>query len=99
MKIHQTETLGAVEVILKADSLEEGVRIVNQQQYGNGASIYTKNGYHARTFKRFLHRSEDHHRAVLAGAIVVRLRLGTPERTLTRLQAVAGLELPQPLVR
>ena len=34
-----------------ADSLDEAIRIINQHQYGNGASIYTQNGYYARKFK------------------------------------------------
>ena len=51
MKIHQTEIFGPVVVILKADSLDEAIRIINDHQYGNGASIYTQNGRHARRFK------------------------------------------------
>jgi malonate-semialdehyde dehydrogenase (acetylating)/methylmalonate-semialdehyde dehydrogenase len=51
MKIHQTEIFGPVVVILKADSLDEAIRIINDHPYGNGASIYTQNGYHARRFK------------------------------------------------
>jgi malonate-semialdehyde dehydrogenase (acetylating)/methylmalonate-semialdehyde dehydrogenase len=51
MKIHQTEIFGPVVVILKADSLDEAIRILNEHQYSNGASIYTQNGYYARKFK------------------------------------------------
>ena len=51
MKIHETEIFGPVVVILKADSLDEAIRIINEHQYGNGASIYTQNGYWARKFK------------------------------------------------
>jgi len=51
IKIHQTEIFGPVVVILKADSLDEAIEIVNNHQYGNGASIYTQNGYWAREFK------------------------------------------------
>ena len=51
MKIHQTEIFGPVVVILKADSLDGAIRIINEHQYGNGASIYTQNGYWARHFK------------------------------------------------
>ncbi len=49
--IHRTEIFGPVVVILKADSLDEAIRIINEHPYGNGASIYTQNGYHARRFK------------------------------------------------
>jgi malonate-semialdehyde dehydrogenase (acetylating)/methylmalonate-semialdehyde dehydrogenase len=51
MEIHSTEIFGPVLVILKADSLDEAIKIINDHQYGNGASIYTQNGYYARKFK------------------------------------------------
>ena len=51
MKIHRTEIFGPVVVMLKADSLDEAIKIINDHEYGNGASIYTQNGYYARKFK------------------------------------------------
>lgn len=51
MEIHRTEIFGPVVVILKAGSLDEAIRVINEHPYGNGASIYTQNGYHARRFK------------------------------------------------
>ncbi len=51
MKIHTTEIFGPVVVILRADSLDDAIKIINGHQYGNGASIYTQNGYWARKFK------------------------------------------------
>lgn len=51
MKIQQTEIFGPVVVIMKADTLNEAIEIINSHQYGNGASIYTQNGYWARKFK------------------------------------------------
>ncbi len=51
MKIHQTEIFGPVVIILKSNTLDEAIRIINDHQYGNGASIYTQNGYYARKFK------------------------------------------------
>jgi len=51
MAIHSTEIFGPVVVILKAESLDEAIRIINEHQYGNGASIYTQNGHYARRFK------------------------------------------------
>jgi len=51
MEIHKTEIFGPVVVILKADSLDEAIEIINNHQYSNGASIYTQNGYWARQFK------------------------------------------------
>ncbi len=51
MEIHKTEIFGPVVIILKADTLDEAIKIINDHQYGNGASIYTQNGYWARRFK------------------------------------------------
>ncbi|MCL5070434.1 MAG: CoA-acylating methylmalonate-semialdehyde dehydrogenase [Actinobacteria bacterium] len=51
MKIHEVEIFGPVVVILKAESLDEAISIINNHKYGNGASIYTQNGYWARKFK------------------------------------------------
>ena len=51
MKIHQTEIFGPVVIIMKTDSLDEAIQIINRHEYGNGASIYTQNGYYARRFK------------------------------------------------
>ncbi len=51
MAIHRTEIFGPVVVLLKAESLDEALGIINSHEYGNGASIYTRSGYHARRFK------------------------------------------------
>jgi len=51
MKIHETEIFGPVVAIIKADTLDDAIRIINDHKYGNGASIYTQNGYYARKFK------------------------------------------------
>jgi len=51
MEIHNTEIFGPVVVILRADSLDEAIEMINDHQYSNGGSIYTQNGYYARRFK------------------------------------------------
>jgi len=51
MDIHNTEIFGPVVVILKADTIDEAINIINEHPYGNGASIYTQSGYWARKFK------------------------------------------------
>lgn len=51
MKIHSTEIFGPVVVVMKARSLDEAIKIINNLEYGNGASIYTQNGHYARKFK------------------------------------------------
>lgn len=51
MAIHRTEIFGPVVVIMKADTFDDALAIVNGHEYGNGASIYTQNGHWARRFK------------------------------------------------
>jgi malonate-semialdehyde dehydrogenase (acetylating)/methylmalonate-semialdehyde dehydrogenase len=51
MEIHSTEIFGPVVVILKAENLDEAIKIINNHRFGNGSSIYTQNGYYARRFK------------------------------------------------
>jgi len=51
MDIHTTEIFGPVVVILNVDTLDEALKIIADHQYGNGASIYTQNGYWARKFE------------------------------------------------
>lgn len=51
MTIHKTEIFGPVVCILKAETLDDAIQIINEHEYGNGASIYTQNGYWARKFK------------------------------------------------
>jgi len=51
MAVHQTEIFGPVVVVLKAETLDQAIQIINEHPYGNGASIYTQNGYWARQFK------------------------------------------------
>jgi malonate-semialdehyde dehydrogenase (acetylating)/methylmalonate-semialdehyde dehydrogenase len=51
MQVHLTEIFGPVQVILRAATLDDAIRVVNEHPYGNGASIYTQSGYHARRFK------------------------------------------------
>ena len=51
MAIHRTEIFGPVVVVLRAGSFDEAVSILNGHAYGNGASIYSQNGYWVRRFK------------------------------------------------
>jgi malonate-semialdehyde dehydrogenase (acetylating)/methylmalonate-semialdehyde dehydrogenase len=51
MTIEQTEIFGPVAIMMKCDSLDEAIGVINNHRYGNGASIYTQNGHHARRFK------------------------------------------------
>ena len=51
MEIERTEIFGPVVIIMKFDSLDGAIEAINRHPYGNGASIYTQNGYYARKFK------------------------------------------------
>ncbi len=51
MTIEQTEIFGPVVIVMKFASLDKAIEAINNHPYGNGASIYTQNGYYARKFK------------------------------------------------
>lgn len=50
MSIYQQEIFGPVLVILRADSFEQALSLVNRHQYGNGTAIFTQDGYSAREY-------------------------------------------------
>lgn len=50
MKIAREEIFGPVLSVVRANSLSEALDIVNQSEYGNAASIYTRSGQAAREF-------------------------------------------------
>ena len=41
---YKEEIFGPVLTILEVDTIEEGIKIINDNEYGNGASIFTKSG-------------------------------------------------------
>lgn len=51
MRIALEEVFGPVLSLMKADSFEEAVEIINNSRYGNAASIFTNSGKYAREFK------------------------------------------------
>ena len=51
MDVYQDEVFGPLLVVLRADSFEEALTIVNANPYGNGASIFTNDGGLAREFR------------------------------------------------
>ncbi|MBC8159009.1 MAG: CoA-acylating methylmalonate-semialdehyde dehydrogenase [Alphaproteobacteria bacterium] len=51
MEIHKIEIFGPVQCIMKVETLDEAIELLNSHLYGNGASIYTQNGWWARRFK------------------------------------------------
>ena len=55
MEIHRTEIFAPVVSIMKTESLDEAIGIINGHQYSNACSIYTRSGYWARKFKLEAH--------------------------------------------
>jgi malonate-semialdehyde dehydrogenase (acetylating)/methylmalonate-semialdehyde dehydrogenase len=50
MKTYQEEIFGPVLQIVRADSVEEALRLPSEHPYGNGVAIFTRNGRAAREF-------------------------------------------------
>jgi malonate-semialdehyde dehydrogenase (acetylating)/methylmalonate-semialdehyde dehydrogenase len=51
MSIYRDEIFGPVLVVLRADSLEDAIEVVNNNPYGNGTAIFTRSGGAARRFE------------------------------------------------
>jgi malonate-semialdehyde dehydrogenase (acetylating)/methylmalonate-semialdehyde dehydrogenase len=51
MDVYRDEVFGPLLVVLRADSFEEALTIVNANPYGNGAAIFTNDGGVAREFR------------------------------------------------
>ncbi|HTV96684.1 MAG TPA: CoA-acylating methylmalonate-semialdehyde dehydrogenase [Steroidobacteraceae bacterium] len=51
MKIYTTEIFGPVMVIVSVDNLEDAIRLVNDNPFGNGTGIFTQSGAAARKFQ------------------------------------------------
>jgi malonate-semialdehyde dehydrogenase (acetylating)/methylmalonate-semialdehyde dehydrogenase len=52
MRMAREEIFGPVLSVVRADDLESALQLGRNCEYGNGASIFTNNGYVARQFKR-----------------------------------------------
>lgn len=52
MSIYTDEIFGPVLCVLRADSYDEAVRLVNENPYGNGVALFTRDGGAARLFQR-----------------------------------------------
>lgn len=50
MTIYLEEIFGPVLAVVRVDSLEAAVKLINQHAYGNGTAIFTRNGGAAREF-------------------------------------------------
>ncbi|MGH7722467.1 MAG: CoA-acylating methylmalonate-semialdehyde dehydrogenase [Candidatus Dormibacteria bacterium] len=50
-RVYDDEIFGPVLAVVRVDTYEEAVRLVNDSPYGNGAAIYTRDGGAARRFQ------------------------------------------------
>lgn len=50
MRIYDEEIFGPVLSVVRVNSFQEAVALINQHEYGNGTSIFTQNGVSARQF-------------------------------------------------
>lgn len=50
MSVYDEEIFGPVMIIVRVDTLQEGIDLCNRNNYGNGTAIFTKNGHTARKF-------------------------------------------------
>lgn len=51
MSVYDEEIFGPVMIIVRADTLQEGIDLINKNNYGNGTAIFTKNSQNARKFQ------------------------------------------------
>jgi malonate-semialdehyde dehydrogenase (acetylating)/methylmalonate-semialdehyde dehydrogenase len=51
MKIYKDEIFGPVLLVLRADTIEQAIELVNANPYGNGTAIFTNSGGAARRFE------------------------------------------------
>ncbi len=55
MDVYREEIFGPVLSVVRADSVEEAIALINANPYGNGTAIFTSSGEAARTFQRGVH--------------------------------------------
>jgi malonate-semialdehyde dehydrogenase (acetylating)/methylmalonate-semialdehyde dehydrogenase len=52
MSVYTDEIFGPVLAVVRADTLDEAIEIINRNPYANGTAIFTGSGHAARTFQR-----------------------------------------------
>ncbi|KZN98323.1 CoA-acylating methylmalonate-semialdehyde dehydrogenase [Pseudobacillus badius] len=50
MQIYREEVFGPARIVVRVNSLDEAIELINNHEYGNGVTIFTNNGYAGRTF-------------------------------------------------
>lgn len=54
MTCYKEEIFGPVLVVLEADTLDDAIKMVNNNPYGNGTAIFTTNGATARKYSHLV---------------------------------------------
>ena len=52
MRVYRDEIFGPVLSVLRVDTLDQAIDLVNANPYGNGTAIFTRDGHAARRFRR-----------------------------------------------
>ncbi|MFI5086412.1 MAG: CoA-acylating methylmalonate-semialdehyde dehydrogenase, partial [Actinomycetales bacterium] len=55
MSAYTEEIFGPVLAVVRVDTVEEGIALINANPYGNGTAIFTSSGSNARKFQRGVH--------------------------------------------
>jgi malonate-semialdehyde dehydrogenase (acetylating)/methylmalonate-semialdehyde dehydrogenase len=55
MDIYTDEIFGPVLAVVRVDSLEDAIKLINDNPYGNGTAIFTNSGRAAQAFQRQVH--------------------------------------------
>lgn len=50
MKIYREEIFGPVLCVMRVNSKEDAIKLINEHEYGNGTAIFTRDGYTAKWF-------------------------------------------------
>ena len=50
MRCYKEEIFGPVLLVFELDTLDEAIKLINKNPYGNGTAIFTTNGATARKF-------------------------------------------------
>ncbi|WP_456297129.1 CoA-acylating methylmalonate-semialdehyde dehydrogenase [Vibrio sp. AK197] len=54
MTIYQQEVFGPVLVVVRVNTLEQAIELINQHEYGNGTCIFTRDGEAGRFFSNYV---------------------------------------------
>ena len=54
MRCYKDEIFGPVLVCLEAETLEDAIELINANEYGNGAAIFTRSGSAASKFQKVI---------------------------------------------